>query len=114
LRKADTTRGHGEGSTEGELKHKKERKPAADARTVHRAKVADRAAGVGKRGTEFGPDEAVADHEQGAEDPAHHRLWAVHRRHDERNSDERADADHVDHVQRGRVPEADAPDESVI
>ena len=106
--------GHRERRAEGELQDEEERQPAADPRAVHRAQVAHRAAGLRQRGAELRPDQAVAHDEQCAEHPAQHRLRPVHRRDHQRDGDERPDADHVDHVQRGRVPEADAADEAAI
>jgi len=55
--------------------------------------------GGGERGAEFGPDHAVAEGEEGAEDPAEHGLRAAHGGEDEREGDEGADADHVEHVE---------------
>ena len=52
--------------------------------------------------------------QQGPEDPPEHRLRPVHGRDDERDGDERPDADHVDHVQRRGLPQADAADEGSV
>ena len=63
---------------------------------------------LGHGRTKFGPDKSVAEREAGAEDPAEHGLRAAHRGEDQRQRDERADADHVEHVERDRAGQAEA------
>ena len=59
-----------------------------------------RAARAGHGGAEFGPDEAVGEREDGADDPAEHRFRAADRGDHRGNRDERADAAHLGHVDR--------------
>src|SRR5512146_27916 len=105
---ADASGGDRHGGAERQLPNKQKGEQAAPSiRTEHFTKIAIGASGAGHSGAELSPDEAVADGEEGAEDPAEHRLRAAHGGDDEWNGDEGTDADHVDHVQRGRAPEPD-------
>jgi hypothetical protein len=45
------------------------------------------------------------DHER--DDPPEHRLRPAERRHQQRDRDERTDPDHVDHVERRRLEQAE-------
>ena len=114
LREPDAARGHRQRGAERQLEDEQERQPAADTWTVHGAQVLDRPARAGQGGAEFRPHQPVAHGEQRAEHPADHGLRPVHRGDDERDRDERPHADHVDHVQRGGVPEADSPNQPGI
>jgi hypothetical protein len=62
---------------------------------------------AGHRGTEFGPDEAVGERDDGPDDPTEHRLWAADGGDHGRNRDEWADAAHLRHVDRGGLHRAD-------
>ena len=112
LGEADAAGRHRQRRAERQLPDEEKRQPAADARPVHRAQIADGPACLRQRRAELGPDQPVARDEQRADDPPQHRLRPVHRRDHQRDRDERPDADHVDHVQDGGVPETDAADEA--
>ncbi len=104
LRQPDAARGNRQRRAERELPDEQKRHQAAQlARAVNLGQVTIRAAGAGHRRAQLGPDQPVADDQERAEDPAEHRLRPAHRRDDQRDRDERADADHVDHVQRRRA-----------
>jgi hypothetical protein len=66
---------------------------------------------VGHGGAELRPHQTVAQRQQRADQPAQHRLRAVHGAEDERYGDERAHAHHVDHVERGGFFQAQPADE---
>ena len=60
--------------------------------------------GVGSAGaregrSEFGPDEPVGDRDDGAEDPCPYREPVSGGGDDQRKGDERADADHLEHIE---------------
>ena len=59
----------------------------------------------------FRPHQAVTHGEDCAQNPSQHGLRAAHGADDQRNGDERPDADHVDHVQRGGAAQADSADQ---
>ena len=65
------------------------------------AQVAERSARRRHRGAELAPHQAIADDDEERDDPAEHRLRPAERRHQQRDRDERADPDHVDHVEGG-------------
>ena len=50
---------------------------------------------------------AVAHDDDERDDPAKHRLGSAERRHQQRDRDERPDADHVDHVEGGGLEKAE-------
>ena len=72
------------------------------------AQIAERAARRRHRGAELAPHHAVADDDHERDDPAEHRLRAAERRHEQRDRDERTDPDHVDHVERRGLEQAEA------
>ncbi len=80
-------------------------------RTVDLAQILIRSARTGNSGAKFCPDEPIAGCQQRAYDPAQHGLRAAHGADYQRNGDERAYADHVDHVQRCGAPQANAADQ---
>ena len=104
LGETDASAGDGERCGDGELKDEEEGEEPAEGVAALRAGVDGAeevvgASGLGHGGAEFGPGEAVDEGEAGAQDPAEHCLRAAHRAEDERQRDEGADADHVEHVQ---------------
>ena len=62
-------------------------------------------------GAEFGPDEAIAEGEECAGDPAEHGLGASHGGEQDGQGDEGADADHVEHVERDGAGEGEGAGE---
>jgi hypothetical protein len=89
----------GEGSAEGKLPDEKERNHAAQlARPVDFVQIAVRAARTGHGSSQFGPHQSVTNREQRAQNPAKHRLRTTAGTDDERDGNERTDADHIDHV----------------
>ncbi len=110
LGEADASGGDGERGGDGELDDEEEAEEAAEGCAagllsgcgagVDGPEEVVGASGFGHGGAEFGPGEAVDEGEEGAEDPAEHGLGAAHGAEDEREGDEGADADHVEHVQR--------------
>jgi hypothetical protein len=60
-------------------------------------------------GAQFGPDEAVAQRNEGAQHPADQGLGAAHGGNGQGNGDERTDSDHVEDVGRQAAPQADGP-----
>ena len=60
---------------------------------------------------QFGDYQAVADGKRRTENPSDERLRTVHRGNHQRQRDEWADADHVQHVQRDGTAEAHAADQ---
>lgn len=80
------------------MEDEKEGEEAARGAGVDGAQEAVGATGFGHGGAEFGPDEAVTEGEERAEDPAEHGLRAAHGGEEEGEGDEGADADHVEHV----------------
>src|SRR5882724_6515368 len=104
LRDADRAGRDGERRAERDLPDEEEGEELSPARgAIDALEILIGAAGLREGSAEFGPDETVANGEQRAEDPAKHGLRSAHRADDERQGDEGADADHVDHVEDGRV-----------
>src|SRR5215475_8397872 len=106
---ADTAGGNGERRAERELPDKQEGKQASKSLgTVNLLQVLIGAAGLRHGSTEFGPYQAVGKREQRAGNPAQYGLRASGGGYDQWQRDERADADHINHVQRGGAGKADA------
>src|SRR5262245_27488434 len=89
LRETDTTRGDGKWRAEGQLPDEKERHQFSEpCRIINRLQIPVRAAGGWQSGPEFCPHEAIANDEEGSEDPAEHGLRSSHGSDDERNRNE--------------------------
>ena len=109
LREADVPRRDFERAAQDELPDEEERhEPAVRLAAEGLAQVDERSARARHGGAELAPDHAVADDDHQRDNPAEHRLRTAKRRQQERDRDERTDPDHVDHVQGGRVNEAEA------
>ncbi len=98
LGEADRSAGDGERGGEDELEDEEEGEEAAEGAGIDGAEEAVGSSGFGHGGAELGPDEAVAEGERGAADPAEHSLGAAHGGEEQGQGDEGADADHVEHV----------------
>ncbi len=104
VREADAARRHRQRRGEEDLEEKEEGDQSPEA-AVGVAEKRVRAARRRQLRGELGGDEAVANGEQAADDPGEHRAAAAHFFEDERDRDEGADPDHVDHVQRDAAPQ---------
>src|SRR6516162_11032875 len=112
MSEADTAGRNGERSAERELPDKQEGQEASESlRTVNLLQVLIGAASLRHGSAEFSPDQTVAQCKQRAGNPTQYGLGASGRDYDEWQRDERTDADHVNHVQRGGAGEADAADQ---
>jgi hypothetical protein len=91
------------------MTHQEEKahQPAGALRTVGLAQILIRAAGARHGSAQFGPHESVADGDHRANSPADGGLGTAHRFQHEGNRQERADADHIEDVDGGGIPEAD-------
>ncbi len=78
LAEADCSAGDRERAGEEDLEEEEKAERLADASGVDDTEIGIGTAGLGERGSELGPDEAVAEGEQGPEDPAEHGLRAAH------------------------------------
>ena len=113
VRKPDVSGCDLEGPAQYELPYKEKGHQAAGfLRPVALAQVGERAARARHRGTELAPDGAVAQDGDQRDGPAEHRLRAAERRHEQRDRDERPDPDHVRHVERRGVQQAEAAREA--
>src|SRR5437763_972388 len=72
------------------------------------AQIPERSARSRQRRAELAPHHPVAQHDHQRDEPAEHRLRAAQRGHEERDRDERSDPDHVRHVERRGVNQAEA------
>jgi hypothetical protein len=106
LGEADEAGGDFKRTAEDELPDEQEGHQPSEPRAAKGfAQIDEGAARSGHGGGEFGPDETVADRQERAEQPAEHALGTAHRRDDERDREERSDAYHVAHVERGGLEE---------
>ena len=105
--RADGERGQRDGLPDEQETHE----PAEALRAVGFGKIAIGAAGAGHGGAQLGPDHAVAERHQGAQDPAEDRLRTVHFGEQNRYGDERPDADHLQHVGGSSPEKTDTADE---
>ena len=111
-REPDVARSDFERPAEDELPDEEKRdQPAEALASVGLAKVDVAAAGTRHRGAELAPDQAVGNGDEHRHEPSEHGLRAPERGHEDRDGDERTDPDHVRHVQRGRLQQAEAPGE---
>ena len=109
LREADVARRDLERPAEDELPDEQERHQASERLAAEGlAQIDERSARSRHRRAELAPDHAVADDDHERDDPAEHRLRAAERRHEQRDRDERPDADHVGHVQRRRLKQTES------
>lgn len=99
LAEADGAAGDRERAGDEDLEEEEEAEELAEAALVDGAEIGVGASCLGEGGAELGPDEAVGEGEERAEDPAEHGLWATHGSDEERQGDEGADADHVEQVE---------------
>src|SRR5206468_2630557 len=107
-RKADVPGRDLEGATEHELPDEEKAHEAAHRlRAIALAQIPERAARSRHRRPELAPDHAVAHDDHQGDEPAQHRLWTAQRGHEERDRDERPDPDHVRHVERRGVNQAE-------
>ena len=105
-RQSDASGGDGDRGAEDELEDEEEREQASPAAcAVDFLEVLVGPSGAGHGRTEFGPDQSVGERQDGPGDPSVDGLRAVHGGHHERQSGERAHADHVHHVERRGGPE---------
>ena len=106
----DVARGDFEGAAEDELPDEQERhQPAEALAAVGLAEIHVAAAGTGHRGAELAPDQAVGDRDEHRHEPPEQGLRPAERRHQDRDRDEGTDPNHVRHVERGRLQQAEAP-----
>ena len=96
-------------AAEHELPDEQERhQPPEPLASERLAQIMERAARARHRRAQLAPYHPVAEHDHESDDPAQQRLRATHRRHEQRDRDERSDADHVGHVQRRRGQKTEA------
>ena len=108
IRESERAGGNAERALKERLPDEEERHEAAEAIwSVGFAQKHVAAAGLRHCGAEFRPDATVHEREGGANDPGEDALRAVHGANDERDDDERADADHERHVERGGFEEVE-------
>ena len=108
VREADVSRGNLEWSAEHKLPDKqKPHEPAERLGSVPLPQVPERAARARHRRAELAPDHTVAYHNHQRDEPAEHGLGTAERGHQQRDRDERTDPDHVRHVERRRVYQAE-------
>ena len=108
LREADVAGGDLERAAQHELPDEQKRhQPAERLRAERLAQIAERPARSRHRRAELAPHHAVGDDDHERDDPAEHRLRPAERGHQQRDRDERADPDHVDHVERGGFDETE-------
>ena len=94
---------------ERKLPHKKKRnQPSQTVWPVDLAQITVRTTRVRHGRAQFCPNQTVAHGKDGTENPSQHGLWPSHRCHYQGNSDERANPDHVDHVERGCAAQSHA------
>ena len=106
--KADVAGGDFERAAQDELPDEQERHQAAEPfRPEAFAQVAIGAARSRQHGAELGPDHAVSDDDDQRDQPPQQGLRAAERRHQQRDRDERPDADHVAHVQSSSLQQAE-------
>ena len=106
---SDAAGGDGERGGETELPDVEEAEPVAGAiGAVDFAEKGVRSAGSRKGRSEFSPDEAVGDGDDGAEDPCPDGEAVSGCGNDEGKGDERAHADHLEHVEEHGRAQADA------
>ena len=106
---ADASGGDRERRGEAELPDVEEAEPVAGAvGAVDLAEEGVGAAGTGEGGAEFGPDQAVGDGDGGAQHPCPHREAEAGGGDDQGQGDERAHADHLQHVEEHGGAQADA------
>ena len=106
---ADAAGGDGERRGEADLPDVEKTEPVAGAvGAVDLVEEGVAAAGARKSCAELGPDEAVGDGDDGAEHPRPDGEPIAGRGNDERQSDEGADADHLEHVEEDGGAKADA------
>ncbi len=106
---ADAARSDGERRGEANLPDVEKTEPfagAVGAVDLLNKRIAAARAREGR--AELGPDEAVDDGDDGAEDPCPYGETITRGGDDERQSDEGADADHLQHVEEDGGAEADA------
>src|SRR5229473_5138793 len=109
LDETDEARGDFERAAENELPDEQKRHQTPKGFPPKRfAQIKIAAAGAGHRRAQFAPDHAVRDGNQHRDQPANHRLRPAERGHQQWDGDERADADHVRHVQRGGLQQVKA------
>ena len=108
-READAARGDGERRSEADLPDVEKTEPVAGAAgAVDLLEESVAAAGARKGCAELGPDEAVGDGDDCAEDPSPDGEAIASGGNDEGQSDEGADADHLEHVEEDGGAKADA------
>ena len=108
LRKPDVTRGDFQRAAQYELPDEQECHHSPEgfpAKTVTQIDITS--AGSGHRRAQLAPNQRVRDGDEHGQQPAHHRQRPVERRHERGNRDERPDADHVRHVQRRGLHQAE-------
>ena len=108
LRKADVTRGDLQRPAQDELPDEQKRHQSSEgfaAKTVAQIDVTAARARHGR--AQLAPDQRVRHRDEDGHQPADHRLGPVERRHEGGNRDERPDADHVGHVQRRGLQQAE-------
>jgi len=108
-READASGGDGEGRGEAELPDEDEAEPVSGA--IGRVDFAEKgvgSAGAGKGCAELGPYESVGDGDGGAQHPGPDGKAVARGCNDEREGDEGADADHLEHVEEHGGAESDA------
>src|SRR6266850_6006892 len=109
LRETDISGRDFERAAQDELPdEEKPHQPAHRCGAVAVPQIAERAARSRQSGPELAPHHAVAQNDDQRDRPAEHRLGAAERGHEQRNRDERPDADHVRHVERRGVQQAEA------
>ena len=101
-----------ERAAQDELPDEEERhQPAEALAAVGLAEIPVAAARAGHRGAELAPDQAVGDRDEHRHEPPEQGLRPAQRRHQDGDRDEGTDPNHVRHVERGRLQQAEAPGE---
>ena len=104
---ADVPRRNFERSAQDELPDEEKRHQLTGASPEPIAQVPIRAARPRHHRAKLAPHQAVGDDDNQRREPADQRLRAAQGRHQERDRDERPDADHVRHVQRRGLKQAE-------
>ena len=108
-REPDVAGGNLERPAQDELPDEQERDHAAEAlAAVRLAEVPVAATGGRHRRAELAPDHAVGDRDEHRHQPPEQGLRSAQRRHQDRDGDEGTDPNHVRHVERGRLEQAEA------
>ena len=110
----DHAGGHDQRRDQQRRPHEHERHEAAGGVLVGLAQERVGASGARHGRPELGPDQPVQQRDDRADDPAQDGLRTAHGRDDQRDRDERPDAHHLSHVQRGGREQPQGADEPAV